>query len=369
MPARSLNLLRLPDQTRRDNSRARLQVCEKYAKSEAPTSTPDGPHITASPTRAGRVCPLGVNGVLCSARGTCDFESQVCVCNADGVDAACGCPIGTNGISCSAHGNCDEHSGACQCLDGFGGPECSLLRDASAVASWYAPVRSASVEASSATQVEAQCSPGCAPHWLGDSACDYVCSVPECANDHADCVSSRPSDAAKAKCPCPLLWIGDGHCDPYCGSAEECLLDGGDCGESAKISAPSLPPGSPEKAALPKPFAPVSTAARCAPLCDPLLVGDGSVCDSGCNTRECGYDAGDCARGCMPGCFDFYRGDGFCDDVCNVALCDFDAGDCASASDRAVQDVEVLTFDGLLAEVTVGGILHAQVSQTYASST
>jgi hypothetical protein len=71
----------------------------------------------------------------------------------------------------------------------------------------------------------------------------------------------------------------------------------------------------------------------------------------------------------MPGCFDFYRGDGFCDDVCNVALCDFDAGDCASASDRAVQDVEVLTFDGLLAEVTVGGILHAQVSQTYASST
>ena len=354
-------------------------MCERYARptSDAPTSAAKGPRPTGSPSRAAvRTCHLGANEALCSARGVCDSQSGVCLCHADGVDSACGCPIGSNGASCSAHGRCDGYSGTCLCTDGFGGRECSLNRNASTVADWYAATRGSSssvgavvasgVAVSTATRIEIQCTPGCAPQWLGDSVCDFVCGVPECSNDHGDCLSSRPSDVPN--CPCPLLWIGDGLCDAYCGSVEKCQLDEGDCGRSANMATRSMPvdvpPGSAHNAALPKPMATTSMAARCAPLCDPLLVGDGSVCDTGCNTPECGYDAGDCARGCMPGCFDFYRGDGFCDDICNVEMCDYDDGDCASASDQPAREVEELKFDGLQAELMVGGTVRAQVCKS-----
>jgi len=47
-----------------------------------------------------------------------------------------------------------------------------------------------------------------------------------------------------------------------------------------------------------------------------------------CNTEACGFDGGDCAGTCAPGCVEAWRGDKVCDDECNTGTCAWDGGDC-----------------------------------------
>ncbi|CAG9325081.1 unnamed protein product [Blepharisma stoltei] len=92
--------------------------------------------------------------------------------------------------------------------------------------------------------------------------------------------------------------------------------------------------------------------------CSPQLLGNG-ICDPSCNTKNCGYDWGDCGvcssfcsekdlmgncnlncnvpgcyyglsqcEECSPGCSPDLLGNGYCDEACATSNCNFDLGDC-----------------------------------------
>lgn len=60
--------------------------------------------------------------------------------------------------------------------------------------------------------------------------------------------------------------------------------------------------------------------------CIEEMLGNG-VCDEACNSRECGWDLGDCGA-CAKGCLSSMLGNKVCDTVCNVMECVFDHYDC-----------------------------------------
>ena len=62
--------------------------------------------------------------------------------------------------------------------------------------------------------------------------------------------------------------------------------------------------------------------------CTPYDWRDG-VCDTGCDTQECGYDGGDCNQLCLNQTCNYNKwGNGVCDQECNNTQCDYDFGDC-----------------------------------------
>ncbi|CAG9312678.1 unnamed protein product [Blepharisma stoltei] len=63
--------------------------------------------------------------------------------------------------------------------------------------------------------------------------------------------------------------------------------------------------------------------------CDSNNLGNG-ICESSCNTENCGLDWGDCT--CSPGCLDSMLGDGNCDEVCDNWDCDLDNHDCGQCA-------------------------------------
>ncbi|CAG9324285.1 unnamed protein product [Blepharisma stoltei] len=64
--------------------------------------------------------------------------------------------------------------------------------------------------------------------------------------------------------------------------------------------------------------------------CDAQNLGNG-ICDTSCNTENCGYDWGDCT--CSPGCLNSMLGDGNCDEACDNWSCDLDNHDCGQCAD------------------------------------
>ena len=60
-----------------------------------------------------------------------------------------------------------------------------------------------------------------------------------------------------------------------------------------------------------------------------------NVCDSLCNTWECGFDQGQCSS-CAPGCEVSSVGNSICDEECLVEECNYDSGDCATSDNPNV---------------------------------
>lgn len=154
----------------------------------------------------------------CSNRGTCDYDTGSCVCQAgyessDGLGnigtlGDCGymasmtkmytytidgdsystystCPIDSSGNSCSGHGTCDSSFGRCSCQDGYQGYDCSERTCASDYA-WFGLV------GQDHKNVIAECSGAgicnrdtgvcdCVHDAYGGTACEQL----TCANDTA----------------------------------------------------------------------------------------------------------------------------------------------------------------------------------------
>ena len=206
------------------------------------------------------LCPVSYRG-----DGICDLQCMTAGCGFDGLEAGTSdCESDCVAVGCyktlgEESNTCSEVCNVAEC--GFDTGACGV------------------------------CAPGCFEAILGDKDCQEVCNTVLCAYDQGDCVTFTQGNCSSG---CFTSMLGDGHCDSFCLNSA-CNFDNGDCSSQA-----------------------------CAPDCYFHLLGDG-VCQQQCWVSACNYDYFDCA--CSPGCA-VVSDNTTCNPLCDTKDCGFDGGDC-----------------------------------------
>jgi hypothetical protein len=143
------------------------------------------------------------------------------------------------------------------------------------------------------------------PYEVGDGICQERYNTKECNFDGADCCPFPEEDPR----------LGDRMCDGGMYASKNCNSDNGDC-DSVKAEYPSCD--------LDELAAKFNENLANAPR-----LGDSKCESSVYNTKECGYENGDCIE-CNSLVFNFtFTGDGVCHGgYHNTGTCNWDAGDC-----------------------------------------
>uniref|UniRef100_A0A1I7U5R3 Neurogenic locus Notch protein n=1 Tax=Caenorhabditis tropicalis TaxID=1561998 RepID=A0A1I7U5R3_9PELO len=385
------------------------------------------------------ICDNGFRGSSCEI-GTDHCLNNKCadgsVCVNTDIDYYCACPPGKSGKRCEiancgcAHGRCVDSptGGVCECHEGFEGDYCDIDKD---------ECRIPGICMNNGTCVnipggfQCLCRPGytgdlcqdpldtckdhpcqnqgecatlpdqtpiciCPQGFMGDrceTPCPpgyggYQCTLtqPHCSRKRGPCWNGGV--CIHGFCKCPPEFTGDrcerkrcpvGYSEPECEKkterCEECL-NGGKCLETSGLC--DCPYG--------------YKGTRCQDIveeeglclqhnCSSLA--SNSICNPECNSKECGFDGGDCSdspfakclypsrcaeifgngvcdqecnnEGCLfdgldcqehPKCPErshcvLRRGDGVCDPECSLIGCGFDGGDCSQGDTQILRDIRV----------------------------
>ncbi|CUG90566.1 transmembrane protein, putative, partial [Bodo saltans] len=188
-------------------------------------------------------CPVSVDGVVCSGTGWC--ANGQCWCGGSWTTSACDVECPGSGAVCSGHGTCDSESGTCVCdanaIDGsgFAGRDCSLCADgySGALCALRCPTNPSGAICSG----RGACFAGgcqCVTAYCGVS-CELVVGVDDCGNCALPGLYGANCDlmcpGASVTNPCS----GHGQCSAGRYGTGQCLCNAGFGQSDCSVACPS----------------------------------------------------------------------------------------------------------------------------------